>query len=317
MASDRITAAGAAVVAEIDEREPEVAAGGDPPRPGGRRRAADGPRHRLAGSALGWYLVLTFLSLLVLFPIWMTIVRALSEPFIYIQEGQPLLPVAVDWGVFATAWSDGDLGRSMLLSLGVTLAITLAQLVTSVLAAYSFAYVRFPFKNALFVLIIATLLLPIEVTLVANIRTIRELGWLDSVQGLSAPFLASAFGIFLIRQGFLGVPSELRDAARLDGFGHLGFLRRVAIPVNRPIIGSFTLIAALTAWNQYLWPRAATTSERWETMQVTLRSVSVQNPERFNVGVAAAIIASLPILVLLIVFQKQIIRGLTAGAVKG
>jgi len=113
------------------------------------------------------------------------------------------------------------------------------------------------------------------------------------------------------------VPSELRDAARLDGFGHLGFLTRVAIPVNRPIIASFTLITALTAWNQYLWPRAVTTSEQWETIQVTLRSVSVQNPERLNVGVAAAILASLPILAMLVVFQKQIIRGLTAGAVKG
>lgn len=278
---------------------------------------APGARRRAIVTQSVWYVVLSAMSLVILFPIWMTIVRALSDPFIYIQEGQPLWPVAVDWGVFSTAWADGDLGRSLLLSLGVAAAITVAQLVTSVLAAYSFAFVRFPFKNVLFVLIIATLLLPIEVTLVANVRTIRELGWLNSVQGLSAPFLASAFGIFLIRQGFLGVPSELRDAARLDGFGHLAFLRRVAIPINRPIIGSFTLITALTAWNQYLWPRAATTSERWETIQVTLRTVSVQNPERFNVGVAAAILASLPILALLVIFQKQIIRGLTAGAVKG
>ena len=278
---------------------------------------ARGAQRRQVLSQAGWYLLLTGLSVVVLFPIWMTVVRALSEPFVYIQEGQPLWPVAVDWGVFATAWNDGDLGRSLLLSGIVTLVITGAQLITSVLAAYSFAFVRYPLKNLLFVVIIASLLLPIEVTLVANIRTIRELGWLDSVQGLSAPFLATAFGIFLIRQGFLGVPSELRDAARLDGFGHFAFLRRVAIPLNRPIIGSFTLIAALTAWNQYLWPRAATTTERWETIQVTLRSVSVQNPERFNVGIAAAIVASMPILVLLIVFQKQIIRGLTAGAVKG
>lgn len=278
---------------------------------------AEGARRRLLASQLGWYALLSAMSLLVLFPIWMTVVRAVSEPFVYIQEGQPLHPVALDWGVFGTAWSDGDLGRSLLLSLAVTLVITVAQVVTSVLAAYSFAFVRFPLKNLLFVVVIATLLLPIEVTLVANVRTIRELGWLDSVQGLSAPFLASAFGIFLVRQGFLGVPSELRDAARLDGFGHLGFLRRVAIPINRPIIASFTLITALTAWNQYLWPRAATTSERWETIQVTLRSVSVQNPERLNVGVAAAILASVPILVMLVVFQKQIIRGLTAGAVKG
>ena len=205
----------------------------------------------------------------------------------------------------------------MLLSLAVTVAITLAQLVTSVLAAYSFAYLRYPFKNLLFVVVIASMLLPIEVTLVANVRTIRELGWLDSIAGLSAPFVAAAFGIFLIRQGFLSVPSDLREAAKLDGYGHARFLWRVAIPMNRAIIGSFTLIAALTAWNQYLWPRAVTTRESWETVQVTLRSITVQNPERFNVGVAAALIAALPVLVLLIVFQKQIIRGLTSGAVKG
>ncbi|MEZ5381823.1 MAG: carbohydrate ABC transporter permease [Microthrixaceae bacterium] len=274
-------------------------------------------RRRIRISQVGWYVLLTGLSLIILFPVWMTIVRAISEPFVYIEEGQPLLPVTIDWGVFGTAWSDGDLGRSMALTLLVTAIITGFQLVTSVLAAYSFAYVRFPFKNTLFVVLLASLLLPVEVTLIANVRTIRELGWLDSVQGLSAPFLASAFGIFLIRQGFLGVPSELRDAARIDGFGHFAFLRRVAIPVNRPIIASFTLITALAAWNQYLWPRTATTQERWETIQVTLRSISVQRPERFNVGVAAAILASLPILALLVVFQRQIIRGLTAGAVKG
>lgn len=274
-------------------------------------------RRRIRLAQVGWYVLLSGLSVIILFPIWMTIVRAVSEPFVYIDKGQPLLPVAIDWGVFGTAWADGDLGRSLVLTLLVTALITVFQLVTSVLAAYSFAYLRFPFKNALFVLLLASLLLPVEVTLLANVRTIRELGWLDSVQGLSAPFLASAFGIFLIRQGFLGVPSELRDAARIDGFGHFAFLRRVAIPVNRPIIASFTLITALAAWNQYLWPRAATSQERWETIQVTLRSISVQQPERFNVGVAAAIVASLPILVLLVVFQRQIIRGLTAGAVKG
>lgn len=276
-----------------------------------------GRRHLPRLRTAGWYLLLCTVSMLVLYPVWMTVVRAVSEPFVYIQEGQPLFPVAIDWGVFSTAWADGAMGRSMLLTLVVTAIITIGQLVTSVLAAYAFAYLRFPFKNTLFILLIATLLLPIEVTLIANVRTIRELAWLNSLQGLSVPFLASAFGIFLLRQGFLGVPSELRDAARLDGFGHFAFLRRVALPLNRPIVGSFVLITALGAWNSYLWPRAAVTEQRWETVQVALRSISAARPERFNVGVAAAIIASLPILALLIVFQKQIIRGLTAGAVKG
>lgn len=267
--------------------------------------------------AVGWYALLGLLSLLVLYPVWMTVVRAFSDPFIYLQEGQPAWPVAIDWGVFGTAWSDGALGRAMFLSFEVTVLVTAGQLVTSMMAAYAFAFLRFPFRNTLFVLMLASMLLPIEVTLLANIQTVRDLSWMNSLQGLSVPFLASAFGIFLLRQGFLGVPSELRDAARLDGFGHMRFLWRVAVPTNRPIIGSFILITALGAWNNYLWARAVVDQERWETVQVALRSISVERPERFNVGIAAALIASLPILVLLIAFQKQIIRGLTAGAVKG
>jgi len=282
-----------------------------PVRPHRRRTAPPGLR------LTGWYVLLSALSLVILFPVWLTLVRALSAPFVYIERGQPFHPVAIDWGVFREAWTEGNLGRSMALTAGVTLLITVAQLATSLLAAYAFAFVKFPLKKTLFALIIASLLLPMEVTLLANVRTIRELHWLDSLQGLTVPFFASAFGIFLIRQGFLSIPSELRDAARLDGFGHLAFLWRVAIPVTRPIVGSFALITALAAWNNYLWPRAATESSEWATLQVVLRQVTVQQPDRFNVGVAAAIIAALPVLALLIVFQKQIIRGLTAGAVKG
>jgi sn-glycerol 3-phosphate transport system permease protein len=155
------------------------------------------------------------------------------------------------------------------------------------------------------------------VTLLVNAVTIRNLGWLDSFQGLTAPFLASAFGVFLIRQGFLGIPQDLRDAAELDGLGHLGFLRKVAIPVTRPIVASFTLVAFLAAWNQYTWPRVVTTDQDWETLQIALKGLAARNIDQLNIGFAAAIIAAVPILILLLIFQKQIVRGLTAGAVKG
>jgi sn-glycerol 3-phosphate transport system permease protein len=198
-----------------------------------------------------------------------------------------------------------------------TLIIVGAQLVTSVLAAYAFAFVDFAFKRVMFAVAMATLMLPIEVTLVANSRTIRELGWTNSLQGLTVPFLATALGIFLIRQGFLGVPRDLRDAAALDGYGHLRFLWRVAIPLSRPMIAAFAVLAFLSAWNSYLWPRAITDEADWNTIQIGLRAVTNANPDELNVGVAAALIAALPVLLLLVVFQRQIVRGLTAGAVKG
>lgn len=274
-----------------------------------------GPRQLLATGTT--YLVLSALSLIVLLPVWLTFVRAISPPFVYIDRGQPLTPVETDWSVFGDAWRQGDLSRSMLITLGIAAIITIAQLATSIMAAYAFAFLEFPLKRVMFALIVATMLLPIEVTLVANVRTIRELGWLDSVQGLTAPFLASAFGMFLLRQSFRGTPPDLRDAAQLDGFGHFAFIRRVVIPLNRPAIGSLALITMLTAWNNYLWPRAVTVKPEWSTLQLVLRRLSIQQPERINIGVAAALISAAPVVALLLMFQKQIIRGLTAGAVKG
>ncbi len=272
-------------------------------------------RH-LAGNAVS-YVVLTTLSLVVLLPIWLTFVRAVSPPFVYIEQGQPFRPVQPDWGVFGDAWAEGNLGRAMVITITMSVIITVAQLTTSIMAAYAFAFLEFPLKRVLMVVVLATMLLPLEVTLVANVRTIRELGWLDSMQGLTAPALASAFGIFLLRQSFIGVPGDLHDAAKLDGFGHFQFVRRVVLPLNRPAIGSLALITMLTAWNSYLWPRAVTIAPEWNTLQLVLRQVAQQQPDRLNLGVAAAIISAIPVLLLLIFFQKQIIRGLTAGAVKG
>lgn len=266
---------------------------------------------------IGWYALLSVLAGLILFPIYMTLVRALSAPLSYINAGQPFRPVDVEWDIFSRAWTEGDLGRKFLVSAAATLIITAFQVGTSVLAAYAFVFLRFPLKSLFFALFMATLMLPIEVTLLVNAVTIRNLGWLDSIQGLTAPFLASAFGVFLLRQGFLGIPKDLRDAAELDGLGHLAFLRRVALPVTKPIVASFTLVAFLAAWNQYTWPRVVVTDEDWETIQIALKGLAASNIDQLNLGFAAAIIAAVPILILLLAFQKQIVRGLTAGAVKG
>jgi sn-glycerol 3-phosphate transport system permease protein len=264
-----------------------------------------------------WYVILTALSILVLFPIYMTLVRALSTPAVYVREGQPLYPVSIEWNVWSRAWDLGNLDQKIIVSAVVTVIIVVGQLVTSVLAAYAFAFLEFPLKRVLFLVFMATLMLPIEVTLIPNVQTIRELGWLNSYQGLSVLFLATAFGTFLIRQGFMGVPRDLRDASQLDGYGHLSFLWRIAIPVTRPVIASFAVISFLSAWNQYTWPRAVVTEGRWETIQIGLKSLSAATVEQSNVALAAAIIAALPVLGLLIFLQRHLIRGLTAGAVKG
>lgn len=267
-------------------------------------------------SAARWYLILTLLSVLVLAPIYFLFVRAISDPS-QAFTSSVLTPQGVRWDGFSQAWERGNLGGAMGRSLVVTVGITGLQVVTSVLAAYAFAFLRFPFKRVIFAVFMATLLLPLEVTLLPNLQTMRDLGWFDSYQGLIVPFAAAAFGTFLIRQGFLGIPGEIRDAARLEGWSHLQFLVRFAVPLTRPVIASFTVIAFIGAFNQYLWPRAVITdTQSWGTIQIALRGLT-SRIEQSNVPVAGAVIAAVPIVIILILFQRQIVRGLTAGAVKG
>lgn len=265
---------------------------------------------------MGTYAFLSVLALLILFPVWMVIIRALSTPRPYIDAGQPLRWIEPQWDVFQQAWSSGDFGGRFVVSAIATLIICSAQVLTSVLAAYAFAFLRFPFKKVIFALFMATLMLPIEVTLVPNIDTIRGLDWLNSYKALTLPFLATALGTFLIRQGFMGIPKDLLDASKLDGYGHTAFLFKVAIPLTKPVIASFTLISFLGAWNQYLWPRAITTENDMNTIQIALRTFIRSQPESLNVGVAGTILAAIPLLILLLFFQRQIVSGLTAGAVK-
>ena len=281
------------------------------PPPAGRVGQRIGP-----WTAARWYAGLTVLSLLVLAPIYFLIVRAISDPSKAFTSSV-LTPQGVRFDGFSQAWERGNLGGALARSLLVTVAITGLQVLTSVLAAYAFAFLRFPFKPVVFALFMATLLLPLEVTLLPNLQTMRDLGWFDSYQGLVVPFAAAAFGTFLIRQGFLGIPDEIRDATRLEGWSHLQFLFRFAIPLTRPVIASFTVISFIGAFNQYLWPRAVITdTDSWGTVQIALRSLT-SRIEQSNVPVAGAVIAAIPIVIVLVLFQRHIVRGLTAGAVKG
>lgn len=263
-----------------------------------------------------WYLVLGVLSLIVLAPLYFLVVRAISDPTTAFLSSVTR-PVGVRWDGFSKAWDRGHMGSALLRTMLVTLAITALQVLTSTLAAYAFAFLRFPLKRLWFAVFMTTLLLPLEVTLLPNVQTMRDLGWFDSYQGLIAPFAASAFGTFLIRQGFLGIPSEIRDSARLEGWTHLQFLFRFAVPLTRPVIASFTVISFLGAYNQYLWPRAVIyDSDNWATVQIALRDL-LTRIEEAHIPIAGTIIAAAPIVVLLAIFQRQIVRGLTAGAVKG
>lgn len=263
------------------------------------------------------YVLLVLAAVVVLFPVYSALVLALQPASRLFGFPGILLPTDPTFDTFSDAWRQGNLATYLVNSAVVSVLITAAQLVTSVLAAYAFAYLDFPLKRVLFLAFLSTLMIPAEVTIVANYEIVEDLGWLNSYQGLVVPFLASAFGTFLLRQAFLGVPTDLRDAAALDGYGHLGFLRHVAVPLVRPALAALAVFGFLGAWNQYLWPLLITTEDRYRTVQIGLKQLASTRIDELNLVMAGTVLAALPIFIGLVIFQRHLIRGLTSGAVKG
>jgi len=273
------------------------------------------PHRRLR--RFGSYLLLTVLAFIVLFPIYITVVNSLLRPIDIASRPPKFFPFHPQWSSYSKAWNDGNMSEYLKNSFIVTTIITVGQVVTAILAGYAFAFLEFPFKRFLFYVFLATLMVPFEVTIVANVQTINSLGWYDTYLGLAVPFLATGFGAFLMRQSFLQVPRDLSDAAALDGYGHWKFMTRVAVPLARPAVAALAVFGFLGAWNQYLWPLLITKDDTHRTVQIGLKQLSSTQLSDINVTFAGAIIAVIPIAILLLLFQKHLVRGLTAGAVKG
>ncbi|HYL51688.1 MAG TPA: carbohydrate ABC transporter permease [Acidimicrobiia bacterium] len=270
------------------------------------------------------YVLLSVLSLIVLFPIYITVVNSLLPADKIAARPPTLFPTSWLWSGYSQAWTQGHVSSYLFNSLVVTFFIVAGQLVTSICAAYAFAFLEFPLKRTIFVVFLSTMMVPFEVVFFTNLQTVVSMGdvpvigrfiGLDTYGALVIPFLATGFGAFLVRQAFLSLPRDLRDAAELDGYGHMRFMWRVAVPLARPTIAALALFSFFEAWNQYLWPLVA--SEHYRTVQVGLRQLSRVSLDQINVTFAGTVLAALPLFILLLVFQKQLVRGLTAGAVKG
>lgn len=261
------------------------------------------------------YAILTLIALLLLFPLFFALSIALQGDTI-----TPHLlpdPKHLDWGIFINVLvQQPDLPRWIINSFVVSFLVTIGVLITSSLAAYAFATLEFWGKQIFFIFALGTLMIPFEATIVPNYLLISRLGWNDSYQGLVAPFLASGFGIFLLRQYFLTIPRELYEAAKLDGCGHARYLWKFLIPLSTPAMATLGLYTFLATWNQFYWPLLVTDSSQWRTTQIGITIFHSSEVQVLNVQMAATLIILLPTLIPLIFGQRQLVRGLTAGILK-
>ncbi len=275
------------------------------------------PALRRAAGRAGLDLAMVAIALVVLFPLLFALSTSLKTDVEVNQYPPSLWPHTIDLGNYVAALQQAPLARFLLNSFIQSGAVTLGQLVTASLAAFAFAFIQFPGRQALFFLFLATLMIPGEVTLIPNYLTIKALGWLNTYPALIAPFLATGFGTFLLRQFFLTIPRELADAAVIDGCSRRRFLWTIVIPLARPALATLGIYAFLATWNQYLWPLLVVNSTEMRTVQIGLALLQAQEAVSWGLVMAGVILIVLPTVLLFLLGYRHVVRGLTAGAVKG
>ena len=264
------------------------------------------------------YLLLILTAVVVIFPIYQALVTSLGTEADVSNYPPKILPTGFNLQNFGDALAMAPILRYLLNSIIQSSTVMISHLVMASLAAYAFAFMDFPFKNFFFLLFLSTQMIPWEATIIPNYMTIvNDLRLKDTYLGLTLPYLATAFGTFLVRQFFMSIPKDLHDAAVIDGCGRLRFLITIAVPLARPALGTLAVFSFLQTYNQYLWPLLVTNDKNMRTVQIGL--ALLQDQERFlwNVVMAGVVIILIPTFVLFIAGNRQLIRGLTAGAVKG
>lgn len=281
-----------------------------PPTPtlAGARQPA--PRHLLVHAVL---LASVAVMLLPYYLMVVTSVKPIREIF---TDPFTWIPSRLAWENYVDAWTHAPFARYFLNSTIISVVETLGVLVTSALAAYAFARMRFWGREILFVLFLGTIMVPGEVQLVPNYITIARLGWLNTYNALIIPWLSSVFGIFFMRQFFATIPQELQDAATIDGASHWTFLWRVVVPLSKPAFITVALLSFLGSWNALTWPLIVTNTPEMRPIMVGLLSFSNEWGTQPRLLMAAATFSAAPVLLLFFVLQRYFIQGIARAGMK-
>jgi multiple sugar transport system permease protein len=281
------------------------------PAPARRSRRHTSPR------AVVSQVLLTAVLLLFLMPfVWM-LATALKPPADVFGSGTGLIGSEIRWSNFAEAWSYLPFGRFMLNGLFVAVAGTVVVCVTSVLSAYAFARLRFRFRDRIFLLYLGTLMVPQEVTVVPMFILMQQFRWVDSYAALILPWAFTAFGTFLLRQFFLTIPRELEEAATIDGASRLRILLQVVVPIARPAIAVLAAFTFINYWNSFLWPLIVVNSRDMSTVPLGLNLFLSQNGNQWHLLMAAAAISMLPTVLMVVLLQRHLVRGIALSGLGG
>lgn len=266
----------------------------------------------------GFRLVVNILVVLViLFPILYAIsIAFMPSGELYSMELN-LFPEHPTFENFVAAFKNIPLLRFVGNSFLVAGIITVAQIISCSLSAFAFTFLDFKGKGVLFALVMATMMVPGEATIISNYLTVSQMGLLDTYAVLIFPYATSAMGIFLFRQFYMSFPISLYESAKLDGCSNLRFIVKILIPLTKPAIGAMAVYTFLNAWNMYMWPLLVTGSDQMRTVQIGISMLNSVDSQSITMMIAGVVMIIVPSLTIFIVGQKQLIRGMFSGAVKG
>jgi multiple sugar transport system permease protein len=256
-------------------------------------------------------------SIVMLLPfVWM-LSTSLKEPREIFTYPPLWIPSRFAWENYLEAVSAMPFGRFYFNSFVVAVSVTFLQILTSSLAAFAFARLRFRGREPLFLLYLATLMVPFQVTMIPNFIVVRLLGWYDSYQALILPTAFSAFSTFLLRQYFRGIPIELDEAARMDGASSWRIWWQIVMPLSGPAIAALAIFVFLGSWNDFLWPLVITTSLDMRTLPVGLSAFQGQYNVQWHLLMAGSVIALIPVLIIYVAAQKWFVQGITLSGLTG
>jgi len=277
------------------------------------------PRRSRPRLDVGWLglVPLATLTFLVILPIiWMT-----TTSF---QAGEKMFQLTTEW--IPSVWHPENYPNALaraafpiyfLNSAVISVGVTLGNLVFCTLAGYALAKLRFPGDRLVLILILSTLMLPLEVTLVPTFLIVHKFHWLNSYQGLAGPLLIDAFGVFLMRQFILKIPTDYIEAARIDGAGEFRILWQVVLPQCRPALAVLTIFAFRDSWDQFLWPLAIVSRDEWRTYPLGLVRFGEDYGNPPTEQMAIAVLAAIPVFLLFLMFQRALRRGFGLSGLTG
>ena len=281
------------------------------------RRIIRGPNVRRAFLRVLLYLLLAAGGLAMLFPFaWMVSTSLKPDLGVFATPPQ-LIPHPYEPGNYSRVVHVFPVWRFLVNSALVAVSSTCLQVATSAMAAYAFARLRFRGSNVLFLLYLATLMVPFQVTIVPLFIEMKYLHFVNSYPGLILPTIASAFGTFLLRQAFMTLPVELEEAAFVDGAGYWTVFTRIVLPLVRPSLATFGIFSFMASWNSFLWPFVITSSQKLMTLPVGLANLQGEHFTAWNLVMAGTTISVVPIVAVYLIAQKHIVRGFVFSGLKG